>query len=194
MQGSDLLRRAHAFACVIHADQRRRDGSPFISHPEAVASLLSEAGLDEEVVAAALLHDVLEKSAVERTEVEERFGESVGALVAAMTEDDQIHGYERRKRAHRAQVEAAGPRAAAIYAADKLLNVRQMRRLFDREGEGIVALYKAPIDVRIRLWFDDADMVGRVAPDLPYLSDLRAELEALQAVRGRGGVRAGAET
>jgi len=194
VQGSELLRRAHAFASVVHADQQRRDGSPFISHPEGVAGLVSEAGNDEQIVATALLHDVLEKSPVEASEVEARFGEQVRALVAAMTEDDRIADYESRKRAHRDQVEAAGPRAAAIYAADKLLNVRQMRALYDRDGEGIARLYKAPLDVRIQLWLDDADMVGRVAPDLPYLPDLRAELESLQAVRGRGGVRAAAES
>lgn len=193
VQGSELLRRAHAFASVIHADQRRRDGSPFISHPEGVAGLVSETGNDEQI-AAALLHDVLEKSPVEASEVEARFGEQVRALVAAMTEDDRIPDYESRKRAHRDQVEAAGPRAAAIYAADKLLNVRQMRGLYDRDGEDIARLYKAPIDVRIQLWIEDADMVGRVAPDLPYLPDLRAELESLQAARRRGGVRAAAES
>jgi guanosine-3',5'-bis(diphosphate) 3'-pyrophosphohydrolase len=191
--GSDLIRRAHAFVSVVHADQRRRDGSPFLSHPIAVASLVSGAGLDEEAVTAALLHDVLEKSAVDAGEVGSRFGAEVRELVEAMTEDDRIADYEERKVAHRARTEAAGPRAAAIYAADKLANVREMTRLYERDGERIAPMFKAPIDVRVGLWLEDADMVGRVVPDLPYLSDLRAELESFQALRRQGGVRAAAE-
>jgi GTP diphosphokinase / guanosine-3',5'-bis(diphosphate) 3'-diphosphatase len=189
---SELVERAFAFASVVHADQRRKDGSDFISHPVAVASLVSEAGLDERVVAAAVLHDVVEKSSVDEDEIGSRFGAHVRELVEAMTEDDGIADYEARKVAHREQVEAAGAEAAAIYAADKLANVREMRKLYERDGERIAPLFKAPIDVRVGLWLEDAEMVGRVAPQLPYLPDLRAELDSFQALRRRGGVRAAA--
>jgi (p)ppGpp synthase/HD superfamily hydrolase len=179
---------------VVHADQRRRSGAPFVAHPVSAASLVYEAGLGEEAVAAALLHDVIEDTQVSIEEIEERFGSRVAELVAALTENPAIDDYERRKEAHRAQVEAAGPVAAAVYAADKLSNIRDMRDLYERDGERIAPLFKAPIDVRFRLWLDDAEMVGRVAPDLPYLSDLRVELDSLQALRARGGVRAAAES
>ena len=192
-RGTDLVERAFAFASVVHADQRRKDGNPFIAHPIAVASLVSGAGLDEPLVAAAVLHDVLEKSPVEGGEIGSRFGEHVRKLVEAMTEDEGIVDYEARKVAHREQVEHAGPEAAAIYAADKLANLREMRKLYERDGERIAPLFKAPIDIRVGLWLEDAEMVGRVAPELPYLPDLRTELESFQALRQRGGVRVAAE-
>ncbi len=192
-EDSELVRQAYAFASVVHADQRRQGGAPFIWHPIAVASLVGEAGLDEEEVAAALLHDVVEKSPVDEGEIEARFGPEVRELVDLMTEDDGVADYEARKVAHRALVEAAGPSAAAIYAADKLANVREMRALYERDGERIAPLFKAPIDTRIGLWVEDAEMVGRVAPDLPYLPDLRAELDSFQALRRRGHARAAAD-
>src|SRR5262249_40641332 len=102
---SDLLRRAHAFASAVHAGQRAKDGAPYITHPLAVAALVRGSGRADEVVAAALLHDAVEDSAVAVAEVRERFGEEVGALVEAMTEDEGIDDYTRRKQALRDQVE-----------------------------------------------------------------------------------------
>ncbi len=190
---SDLLRRAHAFASAVHAGQRGKDGSPYIVHPLAVAEIVRESGLPDEVVAAALLHDAVEDSSVSVAEVRERFGDEVASLVAAMTEDSGIADYERRKQALRDQVEAAGPDAAAIYAADKLSNVRTVRGVQERDAGKVESLFRAPLDTRVELWRGDADMVARVAPRLGYLDDLRSEVEGFDESRRRGRVGAAAE-
>ena len=57
------MRRAYAFAEAAHRGQRRKDDRAFIAHPVHVARLLAARGYDEEVVAAALLHDVVEDTA-----------------------------------------------------------------------------------------------------------------------------------
>src|SRR5205814_7907858 len=59
-----LVRRAYAFAEAAHRGQRRKDDRAFIAHPVHVARLLAARGYDEEVVAAALLHDVVEDTPV----------------------------------------------------------------------------------------------------------------------------------
>ena len=58
------MRRAYAFAEAAHRGQRRKDGRAFIAHPVRVARLLASRGYDEEVLAAGLLHDVVEDTSV----------------------------------------------------------------------------------------------------------------------------------
>ena len=101
----------------------RRRNSTNIDHPAEV-ELLHDAGYDDEVVAAALLHDVIEDTDTDLTEVGDRFGPRVAELVCVMTEDASIEPYEERKAEHRARVSDHSARAAAIYAADKLAKTR----------------------------------------------------------------------
>ena len=114
-----LARAAHAFAAERHAGQTRRpDGAPFIRHPEEVAALLHDAGFSEPVVAAGLLHDVLEKTDTTVEELERRFGPEVARLVEAVSEDDRIDSYADRKAALIDSAVGAGPDGAALLAAD----------------------------------------------------------------------------
>ncbi|MBI5370030.1 bifunctional (p)ppGpp synthetase/guanosine-3',5'-bis(diphosphate) 3'-pyrophosphohydrolase [Candidatus Uhrbacteria bacterium] len=81
----DLLRRAFAVAQEAHKDEVRLTGEPFISHPIAVAYTLAEMGLHINVVAAGLLHDVIEDSAVELDVLKEEFGDDIASLVDSVT-------------------------------------------------------------------------------------------------------------
>lgn len=183
--GPSLALDAHEFAAEAHAGQDRKgDGSPYIAHPVEVARLLEAEGeTDEELLAAAFLHDVVEDTDRSLGEIRERFGSGVGELVDAMTEDRSVEAYEARKDHHRDQVEAAGERAIRIYAADKLANLRDMRSLYASVGEAAARRFKAPIDVRLRLWRRDAEMVERTMPELGILAAFRSELDAFEAER-----------
>lgn len=177
---------AWRFAAEAHAGQRRRgDGSPYIGHPVAVARLVAEHGGDEEMVAAAFLHDVLEDTEVTSPRIHGDFGEDVGALVDALSDDRRLTDYEQRKTALRDQVERAGERAALIYVADKLANCSDLRSLYAREGEAVGPRFKAPIDLRISIWRDDATMVEGVLDGVPLLESLIAALDALDDERAR---------
>src|SRR6476661_938612 len=110
VQGSALLEGALRFAREAYRDAGRR-GEAKLRHSVEVARLLHEAGFEEEVVAAGLLHDVVEATPSQLSQVAERFGSRVAALVGAMTEDDRIESFEERKAEHRARVTAHGPRA-----------------------------------------------------------------------------------
>jgi (p)ppGpp synthase/HD superfamily hydrolase len=81
-----LLLRAARFACERHAGQTKpRQKRPVIDHCLEVALLVSEAGLPPDTVAAAILHDTLEKTATVRDELDAQFGQRVGALVEAVS-------------------------------------------------------------------------------------------------------------
>jgi (p)ppGpp synthase/HD superfamily hydrolase len=185
LAGEGLARDAYEFASSAHAGQvRKGDDSPYIAHPVEVARLLiDERVADDELLAATFLHDVVEDTDHTLEEIRERFGDGVSELVEVMTEDKAVEPYERRKEHHRDQVEAGGERPVQIYAADKLANLRDLRSLYAVEGEAAAAKFNAPLDVRVRLWGGDIDMVERVAPELGILAAFRSELDAFEAER-----------
>jgi (p)ppGpp synthase/HD superfamily hydrolase len=184
VDASPLIASAYELAAAAHAGQRRKDdGSPYISHPVAVAQVLREAGFREQMIAAALLHDVVEDTELSTEEVAERFCDEVAELVDALSEDAGIEDFEERKRAHREQVEEAGREAVAIYIADKLSNLKDMRAIYAQEGEAIAPRFAAPLGVRIVLWREDAEMASRVAQELPYLGEFRAALDGFERER-----------
>lgn len=135
------------------------------------------------MLAAALLHDAVEDSETTVGEVVERFGHVVGELVAALTEDDEIDDWVPRKDALRGQVGEAGPAAAAIYAADKVVNLREMRGTYAAYGEASIDLHKAPtLDLRVAAWSADLALVEPLAePGL--VAELRAELRGFERQR-----------
>src|SRR5690348_1861163 len=79
---------AMALAERSHAGQQLAEGAPFILHPLEVGWLLYRAGAADELIAAGVLHDVLEKTDVTREALRARFGERVATLVNAVTEDE----------------------------------------------------------------------------------------------------------
>jgi (p)ppGpp synthase/HD superfamily hydrolase len=122
-----MIRAAFGFAAARHACQYREiDGAGFIVHPIEVGRLLRGDGQPDHVVAAGLLHDVLEKTATSPLELELEFGTRVAQLVAAVSDDPSLKEYEERKRELRDRVERSGSETRAIYAADKIAKVREL--------------------------------------------------------------------
>jgi (p)ppGpp synthase/HD superfamily hydrolase len=178
---SELIGKALEMAEAAHAGQTRRGsgGMAYIHHPVAVAELLAAHGFDESTVAAALLHDVVEDSETSVEDVEAGFGEPVAQLVAALTEDESIEPFQQRKDAHRDHVEEVGGAALAIYAADKLSNIRVLRRSLASEGEAAGEEFEVPLEAKEAVWTDDLGMLRREAPGLPFVDDFAAELAKL---------------
>ena len=86
----NIVKRALDFAEKSHEGQYRRYGNkPYITHPVAVSSLITHFTEDEEIVAAALLHDVMEDCAVSYEEIKEKFGERVANMVSSLTNDEK---------------------------------------------------------------------------------------------------------
>jgi (p)ppGpp synthase/HD superfamily hydrolase len=123
-----LASQAFEFTAERHAGQlREADAAPFLLHPLEVGAMLHVFGYPERVVAAGLLHDILEASETTAVELRMRFGSVIAALVEAVSEDAAVQDPDERKARLRRQVATAGPEAAAIFAADKLSKVREVR-------------------------------------------------------------------
>jgi (p)ppGpp synthase/HD superfamily hydrolase len=179
VEGSPLTRDALAFAADRHAGQTRDGrGEPFVTHPVEVACLLHEAGYSDEVIAAGVLHDVLEDTDVEREELTSRFGERVAGLVAAVSDDPSIENGAERKAALRRQVAASGTEAGVIFAADKVSKARELRQRISR-GEAGEADRQKLDHYRASL-----EMLDGLVPGLGLVDRLRAELDGLGSGAG----------
>lgn len=178
---SELVKDALETARRAHAGQLRRgsDGRPYIEHPLAVAEILVGHRYGDEVLAAALLHDVVEKSDVEIGEIRERFGERVADLVEALTEDETIELYEERKDEHRWRVAKAGPDAMAIFAADKKTNVMTLREAYALIEEGVSDELAVTLDLKIYVWELDLEMLFDEAAEMPLTDEFADEMVGL---------------
>jgi (p)ppGpp synthase/HD superfamily hydrolase len=181
VERSPLTRNALAFALERHAGQTRDlDDLPFVTHPVEVGCLLHEAGYPDDVVAAGVLHDVLEDTDAEHGELEARFGRRVADLVDAVSDDPSIEDHSERKAALRRQVARAGDFAVAVFAADKVskareLRVRGSRGRFARGDDAKIAHYEASLE-----------MLSELIPGHRLVEQLRLELDAVHALPTSG--------
>jgi hypothetical protein len=148
-----------------------------------VAVLLHAHGFDDSVTAAAVLHHALERTPVSAGELEKRFGPRVAGLVQALTDDPGIEPRARRHEALRGQVEKAGAEAAAIFAADKVSTVRELRIRFACEPG-----YRNNPEAggKLRHYRESLTMLDHALPDHPLGDQLRFELEAIDALPPAG--------
>ena len=130
----ELLARAFRFAAKAHEGQQRRSGEEFIHHPYSVARICAELQLDDETIAAALLHDVVEDTDVTLDEVNAEFGEEVGQLVDGVTKLTRVH-FQSREQAEAENYRkmilamAQDPGVILIKLADRLHNLRTIEYL-----------------------------------------------------------------
>jgi GTP diphosphokinase / guanosine-3',5'-bis(diphosphate) 3'-diphosphatase len=130
----ELLTRAFRFAAAAHDGQQRRSGEAFIHHPWGAAKICAQLRLDEETIAAALLHDVVEDTATELDEVRAEFGDEIARLVDGVTKLTRVQ-FQSREQAeaenYRKMVVAMAEdeRVILIKLADRLHNLRQIEYL-----------------------------------------------------------------
>ncbi|HEY2206447.1 MAG TPA: HD domain-containing protein, partial [Pseudonocardia sp.] len=127
-----LLQHAYEVAEERHADQKRKSGDPYITHPLAVATILAELGMDTTTLIAALLHDTVEDTGYSLAELGTEFGEEVAHLVDGVTKLDKVKlGPAAEAETIRKMVVAMAkdPRVLVIKLSDRLHNMRTMRFL-----------------------------------------------------------------
>jgi (p)ppGpp synthase/HD superfamily hydrolase len=176
-----LTRRALAFAAERHGAQRREaDDARFILHPLEVAHLLRGRDYPDEVVAAAVLHDVVEDTGTELSELAGEFGATVCRLVGAVTEPVPFGPYRERKARLRAAVADAEPDALAIYAADKVAKTCELRLRLARDPNA------APDREKVAHYDESLQLLEERLGGHALVRELRFELEALALLPPRG--------
>jgi len=174
------LLRALNKSAVLHLGQTRKaGGEPYITHPFAVAWLVSEYNKDETVLCAALLHDVLEDIPnYTFTQLNDEFGTDVATLVQDLTEaknpnqiqDDKSTWLE-RKQGYLLHLQNASQATILIAVADKLHNLWSMEQFYETSGEQMWQIFNAPPDKK--LWFyEEVLKIAQNKLSLPLVSQL----------------------
>ncbi len=154
MNGGTLVEKATPLALKAHKEQMRKEApTPYIVHPMRVAILLARYGLPDVVVAAGLVHDVVEDTDVSLDDVREELGEEIVTLVAPVTHDDSLE-WTARKKAYIDAVRAANENVKAIATADKIANAESLLAAHAREGSGVWRHFNAGKEKKI--WFEEA--------------------------------------
>ncbi len=136
--GADrLIKRAAVFAARAHAGAVRKGGTiPYITHPLDAALIVSSITEDEELIAAAVLHDTMEDAGVAFEELEREFGPRVARLVAGETED-KSRPWKERKQATIDHLKQADTDERILVLGDKLSNLRNTARDYLLMGDQV---------------------------------------------------------
>lgn len=175
-----MIHQAIAYVARAHRRQRKKGTqAPYVWHPLHVGWLLQGAGVEEEVVVAGLLHDVIENTAVTSEELAAEFGPEVTGIVLGVTEDKRLP-WEERKRQTLASLPRAPLPVRLVAAADKIDNLMGMRRALDTVGEAAWSRYQGGREAQE--WFlRGVAKAVRVAPerDHPLFGQLEREIETV---------------
>lgn len=176
-----IVEKATLLALRGHEGQARKDdNSPYIIHPFAVALMLAREGFPDEVLAAALTHDLLEDSDISKDELREAIGEEALALVEAVTYDDSLSWEDKRKK-YAETVAAAPDGAKAISIADKIHNAESLIRAHARSGPELWSHFTKPKEQK--LWFEDLMLeTFKKSWDHPLISRYEALVAKMHAL------------
>ena len=165
----DLLQTAYNVAFEAHKDQFRKEGSAYITHPVAVASILIELNLDIETVCAGLMHDVLEDSFIKKSYLEKLFGKDILAIVDGVSNLNKLdfNSIEERNANNLQKMALAMSkdiRVIIVKLCDRLHNMRTIEFL--------------PREKQIRKSIETLELYGPIAIRVG-MQNIRVELEDL---------------
>ena len=155
----DLVSEAIVFSTNAHDGMRRRKSNlPYILHPMEVGAIIGSITDDQEVIAAGILHDVVEDAGITPEEIGEKFGGRVMELVAAETENrheelSPEESWRIRKEESLEKLRTTDDIAVVtMWIGDKLSNIRTIYRDFRVEGDALWNKFHQS-DVSVQAWY-----------------------------------------
>src|SRR3990172_6369999 len=138
----EILKKAYYFSSEAHCSQKRSEGSPYIKHPLAVASILADMKMDPASIAAGLLHDTIEDTGTTIEDIKGIFGKEISFIVKSLTKLSQVE-FKTKKEAQaenfRKMLLAMSEdiRVILIKFADRLHNMRTLQHLPENKQQRI---------------------------------------------------------
>lgn len=163
------VRRAFYYAEQAHDGQRRRSGEAYVTHPLAVAGILSEMHMDHQSLMAAMLHDVIEDTGITKTAIKTQFGNTVADLVDGVSKLNKMHFSSRAE----AQAENFQKMAMAMAKDLRVILVKIADRLHNMRTLDVL-----PPDKRRRIARETLDIYAPIANRLG-MNNVRIEFEDL---------------
>jgi len=161
--------RAYLFGAEAHEGQQRMSGEPYITHPLAVARILSEMRMDHQSIMAAILHDVIEDTPTAKEHLAGEFGEEVAELVDGVSKIAQIKFHSRAE----AQAENFRKMMLAMVRDIRVILIKLADRLHNMRTLGVM-----PPEKRRRIARETLEIYAPIANRLG-MNNLRLELEDL---------------
>lgn len=146
---TELLDRAIVFAVHAHAGtERRGKGFPYIVHPMEAVEIVATMTRDQELLAAAVLHDTVEDTNVTIEQIRAEFGDRVASFVAAESDEphqshDSIENWRARKQAAIDRLAHASRETKIVALGDKLSNMRAIARDYAEQGDKLWNIFHA---------------------------------------------------
>ncbi len=141
----NIIEKAFQFALTKHEGQYRKGTNiPYITHPFAVSMILQHHNYSDNVVAAGLLHDILEDTDATEDDLLKLFNASVLELVKAASETDKSLSWEERKQATINELPLKTRNQLAVIVADKLHNVRSIQHDINQFGDVVWDRFNRP--------------------------------------------------
>lgn len=163
----DLLNRAYVYAMKAHGTQKRASGDPYFMHPLEVAAILTDLRVDDQTIAAAILHDTIEDTGTTRADIAERFGENIASLVEGLTKLKKLDLVSKKA----AQAENLRKLLLAVAADARVLLVKLADRLHNMR-----TLHFVPPEKRSRIAEETLEIYAPLAGRIG-MQEMREELE-----------------
>lgn len=181
---SGRLMRGIATASRAHdGHYRKGSGVPYISHPMAVMLIAASVTNDEDVLLAALFHDILEDvpENYSRAEMEDEFGPRVVEIVEGVTKDSSLPSWQERADAYLEQLSHGSEESLIVAAADKFHNLSQTLEDLDRDGHALWDRFRSTPSQQLWWYTSVRNVIAERLPDMPLLADLSVLIERLDS-------------
>lgn len=176
---SYIVERATSFAADKHKNQYRNDGKTlYISHLVGVCLVLKKYKFSDEIIAGAMLHDVLEDTDTSPEDVEDIFGKEILEMITSVTYDKKLLGLERKLK-YIEDVRNGSVAAKAISIADKIHNMNNLLYDLEQDTEKTWSMFKTTKEQK--LWFEEKvlEMIKKNW-DHPIISEYENLIEELK--------------
>lgn len=173
----DIIDQAIEFAAKAHRNQYRKGTDiPYISHPVGVGMILQKAECSEEAIIAGILHDTLEDTDTTEDDILNNFGEEVLTIVKSCSEPDKGARWEDRKKHTIDYLKSAPLFVRQVACADKLHNLRSIKRDLTNLGEATWNRFKRGREMQKWYYTELVKSLGHES-DFPLLVLLKKEVE-----------------
>ncbi len=183
------IKSAIDFAIEVHKEQYRKGKDvSYITHPMAIALIISLVSKDEDLICAGLLHDTIEDAdpygSITKEQIEEKFGRKVSDIVNDLTEQDKTIDWAERKRQALAHVDEMSNDSLLVKSADVLHNITDQIADYKIEGDKMFERFNAGKEVQLERYNKLISAIDNKWKENPLINELKEKLSEVNKLWG----------
>lgn len=181
------IKSAIDFAIEAHKDQYRKGKDvSYITHPMAVALIISLVSKDEDLICAGLLHDTIEDAdpygSITKEQIEEKFGSKVSNIVNDLTEQDKTIDWAERKRQALVHVNEMSNDSLLVKSADVLHNITDQIADYKIEGDKMFERFNAGKEIQLERYNKLISAIDNKWKENPLINELKEKLSEINTL------------